>query len=83
MANAEHLEILKAGVEVWNRWRAENHEARPELTQADLSGANLIDANLRFAFLNGTRLAGTRLDGAKFAGVIVVPASGSSGVGSW
>ena len=29
MANPEHLEILKQGVEQWNKWREEHPEVRP------------------------------------------------------
>ncbi len=47
MANPEHLEILKQGVEVWNRWREENPDIRPNLRGEDLSGANLNEADLR------------------------------------
>lgn len=46
MANSEHLKILKQGAEVWNEWREENSEIRPDLVQADLSGANLSGAVL-------------------------------------
>jgi uncharacterized protein YjbI with pentapeptide repeats len=67
MANQEHLDILKQGVEVWNKWRVENPEIQPDLQKADLSGAdlnnfylwgadlsraNLRRAKLNFAFLN-------------------------------
>jgi uncharacterized protein YjbI with pentapeptide repeats len=38
MANPEHLAILKQGVEVWNRWRDDNPEAVPDLSDADLTG---------------------------------------------
>ena len=32
MANPEHVEILKQGVEVWNRWRTEeNQKELPDL----------------------------------------------------
>lgn len=31
MANPEHVEILKQGVDVWNRWREENPEVVPDL----------------------------------------------------
>ena len=42
MANPEHVEILKQGVDVWNRWREEN----PEILKPDLSNANFLDAIL-------------------------------------
>ncbi len=39
MANKEHLEILKQGVEVWNKWRTENlNDAEPDFEEADLDG---------------------------------------------
>lgn len=37
MANEEHLEILKQGVEVWNRWRVENPHIIPDLSDVNLS----------------------------------------------
>ncbi len=56
MANEEHVKILKQGVEVWNKWREENRDVRPDLIRADLfradlNGADLIDADLRGAGL--------------------------------
>jgi uncharacterized protein YjbI with pentapeptide repeats len=61
MANEEHLEILRQGVEVWNRWREENPETIPDLSgtflhAADLSQADLGGANLRLADLRVTDL---------------------------
>lgn len=35
--NPEHLEILRAGLAVWNEWRQENPYERPNLSGADLS----------------------------------------------
>lgn len=34
MANQEHLDIVKQGVEVWNQWREENPDVRPDLSDA-------------------------------------------------
>ena len=31
MANDEHVALLKNGVEVWNKWRHENLNVRPDL----------------------------------------------------
>lgn len=45
MANPEHHEILKQGVEVWNKWRTENPGIRPDLSEANLMGADLRGAN--------------------------------------
>ncbi len=66
MANPEHREILKQGVEQWNKWREEHPEVRPVLrevllSRADLSGANLYKADLHEANLSGTNLHGTDL----------------------
>jgi hypothetical protein len=56
MANPEHLEILKLGVEKWNKWRIRHPDVEPEFTQAELRGAELPGANL----------AGAKLDWANF-----------------
>ena len=51
MANDEHVALLKQGVTAWNAWRRENHNIRPDLSNADLSGADLSGANLARANL--------------------------------
>lgn len=68
MANEEHVAILKQGVEVWNRWRKENADARPSLRGADLSGARLWEADLFEANLSGAGLSGAYLRGANLNG---------------
>ncbi len=73
MANPEHLRILKQGVEVWNRWREENPDIRPQLKYATLrgnalAGANLQSSDLRAAQLRVADLVGTELWGANLAG---------------
>jgi uncharacterized protein YjbI with pentapeptide repeats len=77
MADETHLEILKQSVEVWNRWREENRDTRPDLSGADLSGADLHEAdlseatlfmaNLREANLHGAKLHGADLRGAELS----------------
>lgn len=62
MANEEHLEILKKGVEIWNRWRSEHHgDISPDLSNAQLqgmvfTGADLSETNLKHADLSETNL---------------------------
>ncbi len=56
MANREHLEILKQGVETWNQWREENPKIRPDLRGASLSGFDLSGFDLREANLNASNL---------------------------
>lgn len=51
MANPEHVEILKQGVEAWNRWKEENQDIRPDLRRADLEKADLRGADLEKAYL--------------------------------
>lgn len=56
MANEEHLEILKKGVEEWNAWRDESGE------KPDLRWAKLINANLKGANLEGVKQEESALD---------------------
>jgi hypothetical protein len=41
VANPEHLEILKQGVEVWNQWRKKKPNIETDLREAILQGVNL------------------------------------------
>ena len=72
MADEQHLALLRRSVEEWNRWRAENPQAMPDLAGAslrglDLSGANLAGAELTGADLRGTILSRSSLTGSKLA----------------
>ena len=69
MANQEHLDILKQGVEIWNEWREKHPDVEIDLLQADLNGVNLSyaslsDAKLTLAQLSGADLSGATLHGA-------------------
>ncbi len=69
MANPEHLEILKQGVEAWNQWREQNPQTKP-----DLSGAILREANLRGADLGGaTGLTQDQIDKASINEETILP----------
>ena len=66
MANQQHLDMLKQGVETWNQWRKESADVQPDPTfidfsEVDLSDAILSDADLRAAVLRATVLNGTDL----------------------
>jgi uncharacterized protein YjbI with pentapeptide repeats len=70
MANAEHVALLKQGVAVWNAWRSEKPDIRPDLTsaalkEADLGRANLSETELSWAYLRRANLLGAKLRGAK------------------
>ena len=78
MANQEHLDTLRQDVEIWNRWRTEYPDIKPDLREsnlresnlinADLSGAELRDADLIDADLGGANLYGVNLYGAHLHG---------------
>ena len=76
MANDEHVALLKQGVAVWNAWRRDNPDVRPDFRGADLRGVNLAPtdemgfsgADLRFANLSGADLRGASLLVANFGG---------------
>jgi len=72
MVNESHLEILKQGFKVWNSWREEYHDVRPDLSgahlpEADLYEANLIGADLFYADLTDADLSGANLSGANLS----------------
>jgi uncharacterized protein YjbI with pentapeptide repeats len=64
MANNEHLNILKQGINAWNQWRKENPGVQP-----DLSAAILSEPDLRGADLRGVNLTGIYGGWANFSGV--------------
>lgn len=69
MANQEHLDIIKQGIEVWNLWREDhpNRWKRPDLVGADLAGATLSGLNLTGGELSGADLTRTDLSGANLS----------------
>ena len=69
MADEEHVAILNQGVDVWNRWREENPDITPELSEVNLSGAELLGIDLSSAQLSQAHFFEANLQGAdlKFA----------------
>jgi len=75
MANSDHLDILKQGVETWNRWRKDQADVRPDLSGAnlpctDLSGGDnyyecLIVPSVPRAPVPGADLSGVNCKGAR------------------
>jgi len=75
MADKCAVTRLSKGAEVWNKYRVDNEDWIPDLTNCDLyerdlrqvnfSNANLTGAELRFADLRGADLSGALLKGAK------------------
>lgn len=69
MGNTTYIEMLKSGVEVWNRFRKENPDVRhPDLSYAELSGLNLYWADLSGADLGSANLSGAELFLANLSG---------------
>ncbi|MCB0296933.1 MAG: pentapeptide repeat-containing protein [Calditrichaeota bacterium] len=69
MGNTTYIEMLKSGVEVWNRFRKENPDVQhPDLSYAELSGLNLYWADLSGADLGAANLSGTELFLANLSG---------------
>lgn len=61
MANDDHLAILDQGVSVWNNWRLESSEERPNLSLAILSKREFDGFNF-----DGTNFSGATLTASKF-----------------
>lgn len=61
MANVEHLEILKSGLNQWHEWRVKNINIQPDLSGADLSHTNLIAADFHTVNLNNAGLLSANL----------------------
>jgi uncharacterized protein YjbI with pentapeptide repeats len=68
MANEDHLELLRQGVNAWNVWRAKEPSVRPDLSHADLADANLRGMDLRAAILCGADLSTANLSRANLQG---------------
>ena len=64
MANQEHLDLLRQGVEVWNAWRARQPPIMPDLEGADLREWDLNNVDLSNADLHGADLRKVKLRGA-------------------
>ncbi|MFT5524589.1 MAG: hypothetical protein ACI9G1_003403 [Pirellulaceae bacterium] len=80
MPNKTHADILKQGVEHWNRFRDQTNRERVDLSELDLNGAklrgaNLVRANLRGASLREAQLAETHLKGADLTGADITGAN--------
>ena len=65
MADQQHLDLLKQGIEAWNQWREKHAHIQADLSRANLSHADLHCADLRRANLSGADLRRANLKGAR------------------
>jgi len=72
MANQQHLDILKHGVEAWSQWRWEHPDVRPDFKEADFWGANLTGVNLTGADLREADLWGVDISRARLSRVVLL-----------
>lgn len=68
MANAEHLQRLGQGIELWNRWRGASAELEVDLNYVDLRSHTLTGADLHCAQLIGACLSEADLQSADLSG---------------
>ena len=59
MANQEHIDILKQGVEAWDHWRRNNMVVIPDLSGADICGMILWRGNFSRVNFSNARLVKT------------------------
>ncbi len=64
MPNQTHLEMVNQGVEAWNKWREENPEIEPDLSDVDFSNLKLNNANLSVTDLRRSNLKNADFRGA-------------------
>ena len=64
MPNQKHFEVVEQGVNAWNKWRDENPEIEPDLSDVDLSDKRLSNANFGDTDLRRSDLSNTDLRGA-------------------
>src|SRR2546429_315541 len=62
MANQEHLDIFKQGVDAWNEWRKKHSDIVPDLIRVDLSGTDLSEANLTECIIHAISAWDVRLE---------------------
>ncbi len=74
MANPEHVERLKQGVEAWNQWRRIYPKILPDLSGCILKDANLSEANLRSVNLSNAILRSADLSRADLQGASLIGA---------
>ncbi|UCF93568.1 MAG: pentapeptide repeat-containing protein [Desulfobacterales bacterium] len=68
MGNQKHVDIISQGVEVWNKWREENPEIRPDLFEWSPDADNYDNCNFSNADLRNVGFEEIWLCGSDFSG---------------
>ncbi|MFG6104916.1 pentapeptide repeat-containing protein [Leptothoe sp. EHU-05/26/07-4] len=61
MANKQHLEKIKEGVEAWNIWRNKNPDIYPDISHSNLSNKDLSNADFSKTDITGTNFSNSKL----------------------
>ncbi len=64
MANQDHLDILKQGMEVWNGWRKQSPDIEPDLSDSFFENAKLVEFNFSNTNFYGSHLFSPNFYGA-------------------
>jgi hypothetical protein len=67
MANKDHIDILKSGVTIWNKWRDDNRYIVPDLSFSNLRHQVLDGANFSHSILSNADFTLSVLIGANFS----------------
>lgn len=69
MANQEHLKIFRQGVSIWNQWRSENPDLKPDLSHTDLSDIDLSNTSILNTDMSHADLSESNFTDANFFAV--------------
>ena len=83
MSDPEYLKILKQGAEVWNKWRKDNSDIKPDLSEANLRGADLREADLTMVDLCRANLSRANLSRANLTDAYLTEANLSKAKLRW
>jgi uncharacterized protein YjbI with pentapeptide repeats len=71
MTQNEYIEILKKGVNVWNKWRLNNIGFCPTFHQIQLENYNFASYNFEGTSFYGCKLKGCNFDNANFSKALI------------
>jgi len=70
MANQDHLDILKQGIDVWNQWKQKHLDIAPDFIGSSLFDANFHQANFQGASFNNANLGRTSFNNANLTNAL-------------